>query len=91
MGIDPAWGTDSQFAIVITLYRNNKVEVFHAESVTQPYFADIINRIMELKMRHHVSKLYIDGANPEVDGAKAQDRRVREIRGYDRRSSLGVS
>ena len=32
MGIDRAWGTESQFAIVITQYRNNRVEVFHAES-----------------------------------------------------------
>ena len=77
-------------------YRHNTVPKQQSRSLScrvdkRPYFADIINRIMELKMRHHVSKLYIDGANPEVDGAKAQDRRVREIRGYDRRSSLGVS
>jgi hypothetical protein len=81
MGIDPAWGTDSQFAIVITQYRNNKVEIFHAESVTQPYFADIINRIMELKMRHHVSKIYIDGANPEV--VHELKRRIGEFEKYE--------
>jgi hypothetical protein len=31
MGIDVAWGDTSKFAIVITQYRNNKVEVFYAE------------------------------------------------------------
>ena len=81
MGIDPAWGTDSQFAIVITQYRNNKVEIFHAESTTQPYFGDIINRIMELKMRHHVSKIYVDGANPEV--VHELKRRIGEFEKYE--------
>ena len=32
MGIDVACGDTSKFAIVITQYRNNKVEVFYAES-----------------------------------------------------------
>ena len=32
MGIDVAWGDTAKFAIVITQYRNNKVEVFSAES-----------------------------------------------------------
>ena len=32
MGIDVAWGDTSKFAIVITQYRNNKIEVFFAES-----------------------------------------------------------
>jgi hypothetical protein len=26
----------------------------------------IINHILQLKQRHHITKLYIDGANPEV-------------------------
>jgi hypothetical protein len=30
MGIDVAWGDTSKFAIIITQYRNNKVEVFYA-------------------------------------------------------------
>ena len=33
MGIDVAWGDTSKFAIVIAQYRNNKVEVFYAESL----------------------------------------------------------
>ena len=66
MGIDVAWGDTSKFAIVITQYRNNKVEVFYAESFEKPLMNDIINHIMQLKQRHHITKIYVDGANPEV-------------------------
>ena len=66
MGIDVAWGDTSKFAILITQYRNNKVEVFYAESFEKPLMNVIINHIMQLKQRHHITKLYCDGANPEV-------------------------
>ena len=66
MGIDVAWGDTSKFAIVITQYRNKKVEVFYAESFEKPQMNEIINHIMRLKQRHHVTKIYVDGANPEV-------------------------
>ena len=66
MGIDVAWGETSKFAIVITQYRNRKVEIFYAESFERPQMNYIIDHIMQLKQRHHVTKLYVDGANPEV-------------------------
>jgi hypothetical protein len=66
MGIDVAWGDTSKFAIVITQYHNNKVEVFYAESFENPQMNQIINHILQLKQRHHITKLYVDGANPEV-------------------------
>ena len=66
MGIDVAWGDTSKFAIVITQYRNNKVEVFYAESFEKPLMNEIINHIMQLKQRHHITKIYVDGANPVV-------------------------
>ncbi len=66
MGIDVAWGETSKFAIVITQYRNNKVEVFYAESFDKPQMNQIINHILQLKQKHHITKLYVDGANPEV-------------------------
>lgn len=49
MGIDVAWGDTSKFAIVLTQYRNNRVEVFYAESFEKPLMNDIINHIMQLK------------------------------------------
>ena len=66
MGIDVAWGDTSKFAIVTTQYRNRKVEVFYAESFEKPQMNEIINHIMQLKQRHHITKIYVDGANPEV-------------------------
>jgi hypothetical protein len=66
MGIDVAWGDTSKFAIVITQHRNRKVEVFYAESFEKPQMNEIINHIMQLKQRYHVTKIYVDGANPEV-------------------------
>jgi hypothetical protein len=58
--------TELKFAIVITQYRNNRVEVFLADILTHPRFNDAIDRVMQLKQRQHVSKLYCDSSNPEV-------------------------
>jgi hypothetical protein len=66
MGIEVAWGDTSKFTIVITQYRNNNVEIFYAESFEKPQMGEIINHIMRLKQSHHITKIYIDGANPEV-------------------------
>jgi hypothetical protein len=66
MGIDVAWGDTSKFAIVITQYRNAKVEVFYAESFDKPQMNQIINHILQLKQRHHITRVFVDGANPEV-------------------------
>ena len=66
MGIDVAWGETSKFAIVITQHRNNKVEVFYAVSFEKPQMNNIIDQIMQSKQRHHITKIYVDGANPEV-------------------------
>jgi hypothetical protein len=66
MGLDPAWGTSSDFGIVITQKRNGKCEIFHAEHISQPRVYDVINHIMRLKQIHHVTKVYVDAANPEV-------------------------
>ena len=66
MGIDVAWGDTSKFAFVITQFRNRKVEVFYAESFEKPQMNYIINLIMQLKHKHHCTKIYVDGTNPEV-------------------------
>ena len=66
MGVDVAWGDSSKFAIVITQFRNRKVEVFYAESFDKPQMNEIINHIMRIKQKHHITKIYVDGANPEV-------------------------
>ena len=82
MGIDVAWGDTSKFAIVITQYRNNKVEVFYVESFEKPLMNEIINHIMQLKQRHHCTRLYVDGVNPEV--IRELKRRIGEYQDYHR-------
>ena len=80
MGIDVAWGDTSKFAIVITQYRNRKVEVFYAESFEKPLMNEIINHIMRLKLRHHCTRVYVDGANPEV--IRELKRKIGEFENY---------
>ena len=80
MGIDVAWGDTSKFAIVITQYRNKKVEVFYAESFEKPQMNEIIDYVMLLKQRHHITRLYCDGANSEV--IRELKRRIGEYQGY---------
>lgn len=80
MGIDVAWGDTSKFAIVMTQYHNSKVEVFYAESFEKPQMNDIINHIMQLKHIHHCTRVYVDGANPEV--IRELKRRIGEYQGY---------
>ena len=77
MGIDVAWGDTSKFAIVITQYRNNKVEVFYA---VKPQMNEIINHVMQLKQKHHCTRIYVDGANPEV--IRELKRRIGECQDY---------
>jgi hypothetical protein len=90
MGIDVAWGSTSKFAIVITQYRNRKVEVFYAESFEKPRMNEIINHIMQLKQKHQITKLYVDGANPEVKSVEGKDRRVSRLLWLsNRRTDLG--
>ena len=36
------------------------------KSFEKPLMNEIIDHIMQLKQRHHITKLYVDGANPEV-------------------------
>lgn len=77
MGLDPAWGASgSNFGIVITQYRNQRVEVIYAEEVRNPYFNDVMNRVMQLKQTHHITKIYVDGSAPEV--IKELKRRIGE-------------
>jgi hypothetical protein len=80
MGIDVAWGDTSKFAIVITQHRNRRAKVFYAESFEKPQMNYIINHIMQLKQRHHITKLYVDGSNPEVIGELKT--RIREYHDY---------
>ena len=57
MGIDVAWGDTSKFAIVITQYRNNKVEVFYAEELRETTDERNHGSLSSgLNERHHTNK-----------------------------------
>ena len=65
MGVDVAWGDTSKFAIVITQSETEKWK-YYMRKFEKPQMNCIINHIMQLKQRHHITKIYVDGANPEV-------------------------
>ena len=45
---------------MITQFRNNKVEIFHAENFGQPLMNEIIDYVMQLKHKHHSTRVYVD-------------------------------
>lgn len=63
MGIDPGFGS-SQFAIVITHAKNNKIEVLYAKQFPRVNPSDMVKHAWELSHRYNVKKIYVDGANP---------------------------
>ena len=74
MGIDVAWGDTSKFAIVITQYRNRKVEVFYAESFEKPLMNEIINHIMRAKAEAPYNpSLYRRGKSRSHKGTEKKD------------------
>jgi hypothetical protein len=69
MGIDFAWG-ETNFAIVITQYRNRKVEVFYAESFEKPQMNYIIDHIMRKKHGHHTGDSYEAVSSKNLENTK---------------------
>jgi hypothetical protein len=56
------------------------VEVFYAESFEKPQMNEIIDYVILLKQRHRITRLYCDGANPEV--IRELKRRIGEYQEY---------
>jgi hypothetical protein len=73
-GVDPAFGGNSEFAIVATQLVNGKIQVIYADSYDRPDFSDMIEEVWALKQKcGHVSNIYVDAANPEVVQALKQE------------------
>jgi hypothetical protein len=67
VGVDPAFGGDSKFAIVVTQFVDGKIQVIFAEEYERPNFQAMINRIWEIKQKcGYISNIYVDAANPEI-------------------------
>jgi hypothetical protein len=63
MGIDPGYGS-SAFGIVVTEWKDNHIEILHAEEYSRPDFNEMLSKVYELMSKYQVDKCYIDGANP---------------------------
>jgi hypothetical protein len=65
LGIDPSFGS-SKFALVLTQYSNERIEVLVAEEHDRPDINAMIDRVWELKQKYGISAIYCDSANPEI-------------------------
>lgn len=64
MGIDPGFGS-SAFAIVVTQWEDQQIQIVHAEEYQRPDFNEMLEKVFKLYTKHHpIMKIYIDGANP---------------------------
>ena len=62
MGIDEGFGS-SRFAVVITQGKDNKIEVIYSEEFDRPLHNDMIDLIMKLKNKHHITRIFVDASN----------------------------
>lgn len=81
MGIDPGFGS-SQFAIVISQTRKNRIEVVFARQFRYENPSDMVRYAWELSHRYNVKKVYADGSNPGY--IRDLKRRFGEPQDYER-------
>jgi hypothetical protein len=68
IGIDPGFGP-SKFAVVITQFQNNVIQIIYAEEFERPDFRVMVDKILQLKEScGYVGNIYVDAANPEIWG-----------------------
>ena len=97
-GVDPAFGGNSEFAIVATQLVNGKIQVIYADSYDRPDFSDMIEEVWDLKQKcGHVSNIYVDAANPEVVQAlkhefeeRSDEQWIRDQFAYCRKHNLHI-
>ena len=65
LGIDPSFGS-SKFALVLTQYSNERIEVLVAEEHDRPDMNAMLDRVWELNQKYKISAIYCDSANPEI-------------------------
>lgn len=66
MGVDPAFGSDSLFAIVITQKRNGIIEVIHSEEFPGMDHDQMCRMIVNMMHRYNISKVYVDSQMQSV-------------------------
>lgn len=60
MGVDPAFGSDSMFSIVVTQMRNGIVEIVYAEEFQGMDHQTMCNLIVNMMHRMNIEKVYVD-------------------------------
>lgn len=60
IGVDPAFGSDSMFAIVVTQMHNGMIEVIYAEEFSGMDHEQMCNLIVNLMHRYNITKAYTD-------------------------------
>lgn len=61
MGVDPAFGSESMFAICVTQLRNGIIEVIHAEEFQGMDHESMCRMIINMMHRMNITKVYVDG------------------------------
>lgn len=64
MGIDCGFGS-SPFGIVIARLVDGKVQVVFADEFERPDYNEMLEKVIELRYKYRVKKVFVDGANPE--------------------------
>jgi hypothetical protein len=70
LGIDPGFGKDpkrdvgSYTALVLTQWRNSRIEVLYAEELRQPDFNELVEIASVILAKTGTSKVFVDGSNP---------------------------
>ncbi len=65
MGVDPGFGS-SAFGIVVTRFVDGRAQILFADEFERPDYDEMLQKVLELRRRYDVDKIYTDGANPEL-------------------------
>jgi hypothetical protein len=60
LGVDPAWGLDSTFTMVVIQWMNRHQYTIHQEARKNPMYKPMINQINKLIQKYSLCKVYID-------------------------------
>jgi hypothetical protein len=64
MGIDCGFGS-SPFGIVVARLVDGKVQIVFADEYERPDYNEMLEKVLDLRNRYQVKKIFVDGANPE--------------------------
>jgi hypothetical protein len=64
MGIDCGFGS-SPFGIVVTRLVDGNIQVVFADEFQRPDYNEMLFKVLDLRSKYLVQKIFVDGANPE--------------------------